>query len=98
MVDIRTTKKGKNEDQHNTQENTCDRCGMSGHFWRQCCTPRHRADMFQASLKSKGKNIKTKYVDDSDPVDVTHLDVLDFFEDKDGKIDYLIGDGNVHHI
>ena len=91
-------KKEKNENQHNTQENTCDRYGMSGHFLRQCDTPRHRVDMFQASLKSKGKNIETNYVDDSYPVDVTHLDASDFFKDKDGKIDHLIGDGNVHHI
>ena len=29
-------------------------------------------------------------------VDITHLDISDFFEDANGKIDHLIGDGNVH--
>ena len=29
-------------------------------------------------------------------VDMTHLDVSNFFEDVDGKFDNLIGDGNVH--
>ena len=91
-------KKEKNENQHNTQENTCDRCGMSSHFQRQCRTPRYRVDMFPASLKSKEKNIETNYIDNSNPMDVTHLDVLDYFEDKVRKIDHLIGDGNVHHI
>lgn len=56
--------------------------------------------MFQASAKSKGKNVETNYVDDSNPVDVTHLDVShldvsDLFENKDRKINHLIGDGNV---
>ena len=51
--------------------------------------------MFQASSRSKGKNVETNYVDDSNPVDVTHLDVLDFFENKDRKINHLIGNGNV---
>ena len=54
--------------------------------------------MFQASLKSKGKNVEIDYVDGSDPVDVTHLDISNFFKDKDGKIDHLIGDGNVYSI
>ena len=71
---------------------------MSGHFWRQCRTPRHHVHIFQISLKSKGKNVETNYVDNSDPVDVPHLDVSNFFEYKDGKIDHLISDGNVHHI
>ena len=70
---------------------------MSGHFLKQCHTPKHRVNMFQAFLKSKGKNVETKYIDDSDPVDVTYLDVSDFFKDKNGKIDHLISDGNVHH-
>ena len=29
-------------------------------------------------------------------MDMTYLDVSDFFEDIDGKFDNLIGDGNVH--
>ena len=51
--------------------------------------------MFQASSKLKGKNVETIYVDDSNSVDVTHLDVSDFFENKDRKINHLISDGNV---
>ena len=42
--------------------------------------------------KIKGKNVKTNYVDDLDLVDVTQLDVSDFFEDKHGKINHLIND------
>ena len=36
------------------------------------------------------------YSDIPNKVDITHLDVSDFFEDANGKIDHLIGDGNVH--
>jgi len=28
-------------------------------------------------------------------MDVTHLDIADFFDDPDGKIDHLNGDGSV---
>ena len=48
--------------------------------------------------KPKGKNVKINYVDYSDSMNVTYFDVSDFFEDKDRKIDYLIGDENIHHI
>ena len=35
------------------------------------------------------------FIDSDDPMDLTHLDVSDFFENFNGKIDHLIGDGNV---
>ena len=53
--------------------------------------------LYQTSLKEKGKDkIETNLIDDDDPLDITHLDVSDFFEDPNGKIDHLIGDKNVH--
>ena len=36
------------------------------------------------------------YSDIPNGVDITHLDVSNFFEDTNGKIDHLIGDGNIH--
>ena len=36
------------------------------------------------------------YFDTPNGVDITHLDVSDFFEDPNGKIDHLIDDGDVH--
>ena len=35
------------------------------------------------------------FIDSDGQVDLTHLDVSDFFENLNGKIDHLIGDGNV---
>ena len=35
------------------------------------------------------------FSDSDDPIDLTHLEVSDFFENPNGKIDHLIDDGNV---
>ena len=66
------------------------------------------ADQYQASTKEKGKGIEMNFACHSDPeyhmgysdipngVDITHLDVSDFFEDPKGNIDHWIGDGDIH--
>ncbi|XP_020249067.1 uncharacterized protein LOC109826447 [Asparagus officinalis] len=36
----------------NTWEDKCHRCGMTGHWSRNCRTPRHLQDLYLASLKS----------------------------------------------
>ena len=81
---------------------------MEGHWSRTCCTLKHFVDLYQASIKEKGKGIETNFVDHNDPedpmnylnlpngMDMTHLNVSDFIEDVDEKFDNLIGDGNVH--
>ena len=64
-------------------------------------------DLYQASLKTKGKKVESysntlneandeanNALITNDPntlIDIKGLDVLDFFKDPDGKIDYLIG-------
>ncbi|XP_017974461.1 PREDICTED: uncharacterized protein LOC108661545 [Theobroma cacao] len=75
-------------------ENVCYRCGMKGHWSRTCRTPKHLVELYQASLKDKGKNIETNFVEDDRQVDITHLDVTDFFAHPEGRIDHLIGDEN----
>lgn len=40
--------------------------------------------------------IKTNLIHNSNPTDLTHLDVSNFFENTDGKNDHLIGDENIH--
>ncbi|XP_070017162.1 uncharacterized protein [Nicotiana sylvestris] len=54
--------------------------------------PRHLVELYQASLKNKGP--EANFVSDNN-FDITHLDVADFFERSDGKIDHLIGDGSM---
>ena len=70
---------------------------MKGHWSHTYYTNDHLVKLYQTSLKEKGKEkIETNLINSDDPVDITHLDVSDFFEDSNGKIDHLIGDGNVH--
>ncbi|XP_039688731.1 uncharacterized protein [Medicago truncatula] len=87
-----------------TNENICYRCGGKGHWSRTCRTPKHLVDLYQQSLKNKGKKVETHYAyndgDDADydiygDLDTTPLDIGDFFEDPNEKIDHLIGDGTV---
>lgn len=60
------------------------------------CENEHLVGLYQASKKRTG-NIENNLVNNSDSVDLTHLDVSDFFKDTEGKIDHLIGDGNIHN-
>ena len=69
---------------------------MTWHRSRTCCTPKHLVDLYQALIKEKRKGIEMHFTDHYEPIDINHLDVFDFFEDFEGKIDHLIGDVNVH--
>ena len=59
-------------------------------------------------MKGKDKQLETNFIDIKDTMDhddpffdddgavpLKHFDVYDFFEYPSGKIDHLIGDGNV---
>ncbi|XP_074367589.1 uncharacterized protein LOC141708019 [Apium graveolens] len=70
-------------------ENECYRCGMKGHWSRTCRTPKHLADLYQASLKDKGKNVEANLdFEDNEHADnlltMTYLDTADFYETPDG--------------
>ncbi|CAI8592009.1 unnamed protein product [Vicia faba] len=80
------------------KKNIGHRYGGKGHWGRTCRTPKHLGDLYQKSLKSKNIRIEIHFSNkDGDPdydnMDVTHLEIGDFFVDLDGKIDHLIGDG-----
>ncbi|XP_073138958.1 uncharacterized protein [Henckelia pumila] len=81
-----------NEKSSKKFEDKCYRCGVEGHWSRTCRTTKHLMDLYQKSMKGKIK-IETIFVDTDDPVDITHLDVSDFFAHPDGNIDHLIGGG-----
>ena len=80
------------------QDNTCYKCGLTGHWSRTYRTTQHLVDLYQASFKDKGKNIEVNFLDDDGDggVDLTHFDVSDFFENPTGNISHLIGDGHVN--
>ena len=67
-------------------ENNCYRCGMKGHWLRTCRTPKHLVDLYQVSIKAKGKEIEMNFIDSDGQVDLTHLDVSHFFENPNEKL------------
>ena len=106
-------------------ETECYGCGMKGHWSRTCHTTKHLVNLYQTSIKRKGNQIETNFIngqeimDPDDPYQVslhevdnqidnnfidndgaiplTHFDISDLFEDPSGRIDHLIGDGNVYY-
>ncbi|XP_073143907.1 uncharacterized protein [Henckelia pumila] len=78
-------------------EDKCFKCGTEGHWSCTCRTPKHLVDLYQNSIKGKGK-IEKNFADDDGPIDITHLDVSDFFAQPDGNIDHLIGGGVLEKI
>ncbi|XP_073129075.1 uncharacterized protein [Henckelia pumila] len=82
-------------------ENECYRCGIKGHWYQNCRTPKHLVDLYQAS-KEKARDIETNFIYQGEdlsqvPSFSAPFDVSNFFEDPDGRIDHLIGDGNVQN-
>ena len=65
---------------------------MKGHWAPTCHMRKHLADLYQASLKEKGRGAETNFV--HHPMDFTHMDVSDFFENSEGKINNLTENGN----
>ncbi|XP_070015945.1 uncharacterized protein [Nicotiana sylvestris] len=85
--------KGKDEKRNaESSETKCYRCGGKGHWTKICRIPKHLVELYQASLKNKGSEANLVY---DNEFDITHLDVADFFEHPDEKINHLIGDGSV---
>ncbi|KAM3380101.1 hypothetical protein P3S68_005674 [Capsicum galapagoense] len=74
---------------------TCFRCGGKGHYSRDCRALKHLVDLYQASLKKKEENPEANFLFENN-VDITCLDVEDFYEHPEGKIDHLIGDGSAN--
>ena len=74
-------RQGKEQFQPPTNyENKYYKCGMKGHWSRTCYTADHLVKLYQTLLKEKGKEKKeTNLIDSDDPVDITHLDVSNFF-------------------
>ncbi|XP_040935307.1 uncharacterized protein [Gossypium hirsutum] len=70
--------------------NICYRCGGKGHWSRVCRTQKHLVDLYQQSIKQKGKKVETNlmYKDgegDFDDGNATHLEVTDFLSTPKGN-------------
>ncbi|KAL0389121.1 UNVERIFIED_CONTAM: hypothetical protein Scaly_0269200 [Sesamum calycinum] len=71
--------KAKNQHEKTTNGDICHRCGMSGHWSRTCRTAQYLVKLHQASLKAKGKEVETNFVE-AGISDNTHIDASDFFQ------------------
>ncbi|KAL2227104.1 UNVERIFIED_CONTAM: hypothetical protein Sindi_2069100 [Sesamum indicum] len=71
--------KAKNQQEKTTNENLCYRCGMSGHWSRTCRTAQHLVKLYQVSVKAKGKEVETNFVE-AGISDNTHMDASNFFQ------------------
>ncbi|KAK8349085.1 hypothetical protein V6Z12_A06G120400 [Gossypium hirsutum] len=70
--------------------NVCYRCGGKGHWSRVCRTQKHLVDLYQQSIKQKGKKVETNLVykdgeGDFDDGNATHLEVADFLSTPEGN-------------
>ncbi|KAK8313494.1 hypothetical protein V6Z12_D01G111200 [Gossypium hirsutum] len=64
--------------------------GGKNHWSRTCHTPKHLVELYQQSLKDKGKKIETNFVCENGKYDygiigTTHLKVVDFFTTPEGN-------------
>ena len=75
----------------------CFRCGMRGHRSRTCRTPKHLVNLYQASLKGKGKTIETNFADLNDAIDLEEPMDPNYFMDFNnfGIEDYLENHDNL---
>ena len=78
-------------------ETECYRCGMKCHWSHTCRTTKHLVDLYQASIKGKGNQIETNFIngqgtmDPDDPYQVSlqeaNNQIDDNFNDNDGAIE-----------
>ncbi|KAL2527199.1 Retrovirus-related Pol polyprotein from transposon RE1 [Abeliophyllum distichum] len=90
-------KMNENNSSKKEHEENCFRCGMKGHWSRTCRTTKHLVDLYQRSIKGKEK-VETNFADFDGPIDVTHLDVSDFFADQSRNINHLIEGGVIENL
>ncbi|XP_058223193.1 uncharacterized protein LOC131332897 [Rhododendron vialii] len=82
-------------------EDSCYRCGGKGHWSRTCHTPKYLIELYQASLKEKGKEIETNFtdqisqnqsVDAFEPIDIPSFDIFEYIARPSGIKDDFFGD------
>ncbi|KAL0312910.1 UNVERIFIED_CONTAM: hypothetical protein Sradi_5690300 [Sesamum radiatum] len=76
--------KAKNQQEKTTNGDLSYRCGMSRHWSRTCRTAQHLVKLYQASVKAKGKEVETNFVE-AGISDNTHIDASDFFQSNENN-------------
>ena len=65
---------------------------MEEHWTHTYRTPKHLSDLYQASIKEKGKEIEMTFTN-VNGLNLTYYGI-DFFGGLNGKMDYLMNDEN----
>jgi hypothetical protein len=83
--------KEKNSPSFKKSESSYYRCGMTNHWSRTCRTPKYLVELYQTSIKKKGKEVEINNIknESSGILMDTHLDVSDFSENVDKEIDIM---------
>ena len=68
---------------------------MKQHYSHTYCTSNHSDNLYQTSTKTKGNEVEMNFINGDGLMDLTHLDVSNFFENPSRKIDHINGDRNV---
>ncbi|KAL0409695.1 UNVERIFIED_CONTAM: hypothetical protein Sradi_1903900 [Sesamum radiatum] len=71
--------KAKNQQEKTTNGDLCHRCGMFGHWSHTCSMAQHLVKLYQASVKTKGKEVETNFIEVGIS-DNTHIDASNFFQ------------------
>ncbi|XP_058192136.1 uncharacterized protein LOC131309536 [Rhododendron vialii] len=83
-------------------EDSWYRCDGKGHWSRTCHTPKHLIELYQVSLKEKGKEIETNFIDQIsqnqsvdpfEPIDIPSFDISEYLAGPSGTKDDFFGDG-----
>lgn len=78
--------------QRKNSENKCHKCKGKGHRSRTCRASKRLVELYQAFLKNMDNNVEENFISEYN-VEPINLDVADYFEFSEGKIDHRISDG-----
>ena len=62
--------------QKHDNDNACNHCGLTGHWSRTCRTPKHFVELYQASIKSKGKKVESHSIENIKDIETNNALIL----------------------
>ena len=61
-------------------KHTCENeCYRKAHQTHTYCTSKHLVEIYQVSIKTKGKEVEMNFIDGDGTVELTHIDVSNLF-------------------
>ena len=62
--------------QKHDSDNACNYCSLTGYWSRACRTPKHFVELYQSSIKGKGKRVESHSIDNADDIQTNFALVL----------------------